>query len=30
MVEFQPWELPPEALLAIQDEAQLEKVKPAF
>ena len=27
MVEFQPWELPPEAVLAIQDEAQLAKIK---
>ena len=27
MVEFQPWELPPEAVLAIQDEAQLSKIK---
>lgn len=30
MVEFQPWEFPPEAVLAIQDEAQLEKVQKAF
>lgn len=30
MVEFQPWELPPEAVLAIQDEAQLAKLKNAF
>lgn len=30
MVEFQPWEFPPEAILAIQDEAQLEKVTKAF
>ncbi len=27
MVEFQPWELPPEAVLAIQDNAQLAKIK---
>lgn len=27
MVEFQPWELPPEALLAVQDENQLAKIK---
>jgi len=27
MVEFQPWELPPEAVLAIQDDAQLAKIK---
>lgn len=27
MVEFQPWELPPEALLAIEDEDQLEKIQ---
>lgn len=27
MVEFQPWELPPESVLAIQDESQLAKIK---
>lgn len=27
MIEFQPWELPPEALLAIEDEDQLKKIK---
>lgn len=27
MVEFQPWEVPPEALLAVQDEDQLAKIK---
>ncbi|MGD2116105.1 MAG: hypothetical protein PVG07_13710 [Acidobacteriota bacterium] len=27
MVEFQPWELTPESLLAVQDERQLEKIK---
>ena len=27
MVEFQPWELPPESVLAIQDEEQLAKIK---
>lgn len=27
MVEFQPWELPPQALLAVQDQAQLAKIK---
>lgn len=27
MVEFQPWELPPQSLQAIEDEAQLAKIK---
>lgn len=27
MVEFQPWELPPESVLAIQDDTQLAKIK---
>lgn len=27
MVEFQPWELPPQALLAVEDQSQLEKIK---
>ncbi len=30
MVEFQPWQFPPEAVLPIQDQAQLEKVQKAF
>jgi len=30
MVEFQPWELPPEAVLAIQDADQLAKIQKAF
>jgi Tfp pilus assembly protein PilX len=30
MVEFQPWQFPPEAILPIQDEGQLEKVQKAF
>lgn len=30
MVEFQPWELSPEAVLAIQDEKQLAKLENAF
>lgn len=30
MIEFQPWELPPEAVLAVQDETQLAKLKNAF